>query len=69
MVRYTLQIADDIQEYHTGGSFALACRQTLDVLLAKLLLLAVNIVLILADFPYCLHIAILSCINRILEGF
>ena len=69
MIGYTLQITDDIQEYHTGRCLALSRRKTLNVLLTKLLFLAVDIVLILADLAHSLHIAVLSGIDGILEGF
>ena len=53
MIRDPLQVADDIQEYHACGSLALSRGKTLNVFLAKLFFLAVDIILVLADLAHC----------------
>ena len=69
MVRNPLQIADNIQKYHSCGGGTFSGGKTLNVFFPQFLLLIIHIILILADLANRIHIAGLPGINGMLKGF
>ena len=58
-----------ISRDHACGSLALSRGKTLNVFLAKLFFRLSTSSSYLADLAHCLHVAVLSRVNGILEGF